>query len=130
MAHGPQVTDENGPTGAGSVIGRVAAVVVGIVLVAVVATLLITALGNVAGGWRIAVAVLMGLAIARVGIGYFHYLTNPPPPDQEPVRVDPRLRLGYICEMCGLELAVVAVAKERPPKHCGEPMVLVRREEA
>jgi hypothetical protein len=31
--------------------------------------------------------------------------------------------------MCGLELAVVAVAKERAPKHCGEAMVLVRREE-
>jgi hypothetical protein len=31
--------------------------------------------------------------------------------------------------MCGLELAVVAVAKERAPKHCGESMVLVRREE-
>jgi hypothetical protein len=31
--------------------------------------------------------------------------------------------------MCGLELAVVAVAKERAPKHCGESMVLVQREE-
>lgn len=128
MARSNKVDDYNAK-GAGSIIGRVAGGVVGIVAVAVLGTLLITALGNVEGGWRIAVAILMGLGIARLGMGYFHYLTNPPPPDQEPVKVDPRLRLGYICEMCGLELAVVAVAKERPPKHCGEPMVLVRREE-
>ena len=39
----------------------------------------------------------------------------------------PGLRLAYVCDMCGLELAVLKVAKERAPKHCGETMTLVRR---
>jgi hypothetical protein len=41
--------------------------------------------------------------------------------------VHPGLRLAYVCDMCGLELAVLKVAKERAPKHCGETMTLVRR---
>ncbi|HEU4867291.1 MAG TPA: hypothetical protein VFV09_06130 [Actinomycetota bacterium] len=129
MARKQKSTEETEPAGPGKVIARVAGGVGGLVLVTVVFTLLMIALGNVTGGWRIAVAGLMGLAIAKIGIGYFAYLTNPPPPDPEPMRVDPQLRLSYVCEMCGLELAVVAVAKERAPKHCGEAMVLVRREE-
>ena len=116
--------------GPGKVILRVAAGVVAIVVAAAVGTLLVRQVGNVTGAWRVAVAALMGLAIAKIGLGYFRYLTHPPPPDPSPVHVDPRLQLSYLCEMCGLELAVVAVAKERAPKHCGESMVLVRREEA
>ncbi|CAN5751559.1 hypothetical protein BH23ACT12_BH23ACT12_22490 [soil metagenome] len=129
MARKQKTSQAPAPAGPGKVIARVVGGVGGIVLVTVVFTLLVIALGNVAGGWRIAVAVVMGLAIAKLGIGYFTYLTNPPPPDLEPMQVDPQFGLSYICEMCGLELAVVAVAKERPPKHCGEPMILVRREE-
>lgn len=87
------------------------------------------AVGRVSGIARGLVAVVMGVGIAVFGIGYFRFLTNPPPPDLEPMKVDPRLRLAYVCEMCGLELAVVAVAKERAPKHCGESMILLRREE-
>jgi hypothetical protein len=107
-------------------------VVLGILLVVgvtVAGTLLLMAVGSVSGILRGVVAALMGLGIAAFGIGYFRFLTNPPPPDPEPVKVDPRLRLAYVCEMCGLELAVVAVAKERAPKHCGESMVLLRRSE-
>lgn len=100
-----------------------------VVGVAVAATLLVIALGKVSGFARGVVAVLMGLGIASFGIGYFRFLTNPPPPDLEPLKVDPGLRLAYVCEMCGLELAVVAVAKERAPKHCGESMILLRRED-
>ena len=129
MARKQKTTEDAAPAGPGKVIARVAGGVGGIVLITVVVTLLVIALGNVTGGWRIAVAGLMGLGIAKLGIGYFTYLTNPPPPDPEPMQVDPQLRLSYVCEMCGLELAVVAVAKERPPKHCGEAMTLVRREE-
>jgi hypothetical protein len=121
--------ESQAPPGPGRTILRLVLAIVGIVVVAVGGTMLIRVAGNVTGGWRFAVAALMGLAIAWVGIGYFRYLTNPPPPEPGPVQVDPRLRLSYLCEMCGLELAVVAVAKERAPKHCGEAMVLVRREE-
>lgn len=129
MARKQKLQEEAAPSGPGKVVFRVVAGVAGIVLFAVLATLVVRALGDVTGGWRIAVAALMGLGIARIGIGYFGYLTNPPPPDLAPIHVDPGLQLSYLCEMCGLELAVVAVAKERPPKHCGESMTLVRRVE-
>lgn len=102
--------------------------ILGVVGAAVAVTLLLIAVGRVSGIARGVVAVLMGLGIAVFGIGYFRFLTNPPPPDLEPLQVDPNLRLAYVCEMCGLELAVVAVAKERAPKHCGESMILLRRE--
>jgi hypothetical protein len=42
--------------------------------------------------------------------------------------VHPGLRLADLCEMCGLELAVVKVSKDRAPRHCGEAMTLTRRE--
>ena len=65
--------------------------------------------------------------VASLGIGYFRQVGNPPPPDPEPIAVNPGLRLAYVCDMCGLELAVLKVAKDRAPKHCGETMTLVRR---
>ena len=77
---------------------------------------------------RLAVAALMSLGIAWFGIGYASHLANPPPPEAPPTDVHPGLRLAYLCEMCGLELAVVKVSKDRAPRHCGEAMTLTRRE--
>lgn len=73
-------------------------------------------------------ALVMFLFIAWFGIGFFRQLGNPPPPDLPPDEVDPALRLAYVCEMCGLELAVVKAAKDKAPKHCSEPMVLIQKE--
>ena len=76
---------------------------------------------------RVLVGAVLFLVVASLGIGYFRQVGNPPPPDPEPMAVHPGLRLAYVCDMCGLELAVLKVAKERAPKHCGETMTLVRR---
>lgn len=76
---------------------------------------------------RLAVALVLSIAVASFGIGYFRQLSHPPPPEPEPTDVHPGLRLAYLCEMCGLELAVVRVAKDRAPRHCGDEMVLIRR---
>jgi hypothetical protein len=116
-------------SGVGKLLVRVVLGILLVVAITVAGTLLLMAVGSVSGVLRGIIAAAMGLGIATFGIGYFRFLTNPPPPDPEPVTVDPRLRLAYVCEMCGLELAVVAVAKERAPKHCGESMVLLRRGE-
>lgn len=115
--------------GAAKILLRVVLGILLLVVITVVGTVLLIAVGSVSGVARALVAAAMGLGIAIFGIGYFRFLTNPPPPELEPVTVDPRLRLAYLCEMCGMELAVVAVAKERAPKHCGESMILVRRAE-
>jgi hypothetical protein len=102
-------------------------VVLAVILVTAGGTLLLQAAGRISGTGRVLIAAGMALGIAWLGIGYVRQLTNPPPPDPTPVQVDPRLRLAYVCEMCGLELAVVMAAKDKPPKHCGEPMILVRQ---
>ena len=82
--------------------------------------------GRTGGISRFVLASAMSILIAWVGIGYFRQLTNPPPPDPVPTAVPESVSLSYICEMCGLELAVVTASKERAPKHCGESMILIR----
>ncbi|MGH2705768.1 MAG: hypothetical protein ACRDJ4_11930 [Actinomycetota bacterium] len=77
---------------------------------------------------RLVIGSALSIAIAWIGIGYFRQLQHPPPPDPQPAEVHPSLRLAYVCEMCGLEVALLRVAKEKAPKHCGEEMVLVRRD--
>ena len=106
---------------------RTVLVIVALAVLAAGVTLFFRAVGQVSGLGRILVAVGFAILIAWFGIGYARQLTNPPPPDPTPIEVDPRLRLSYVCEMCGLELAVVMAAKEKAPKHCGEPMILVQR---
>jgi hypothetical protein len=76
---------------------------------------------------RVLFGALLFVVVASLGVGYFRQVANPPPPDPQPTAVHPGLRLAYVCEMCGLELAVLKVAKDRAPKHCGETMTLVRR---
>lgn len=76
---------------------------------------------------RVIVGGVLALISASIGISYFRQVGNPPPPDPEPTVVSPGLRLAYVCEMCGLELAVLKVAKERAPRHCGEAMLLTRQ---
>lgn len=106
---------------------RMLLVILAIAALIVFVSLLLLALSNAGGVLRILVAMAMAVFLAWFGIGYFRQLGNPPPPEPEPVRVDPGLRLAYLCEMCGLELAVVIAAKDKAPKHCGEAMVLVRK---
>ena len=49
--------------------------------------------------------------------------TAPPEPTPEDVG-DQDLR--YVCTNCGLELRVERASGDRAPRHCGEPMELVR----
>lgn len=78
------------------------------------------------GFWRVLIAGVLGLGIAIFGIGLFRQFANPPPPES-PAEVPAVLGLAYICEVCGLELSLVKLGKEKAPKHCGEDMTLVRR---
>jgi|GEM_PF-3684799 len=110
------------------IVRKVLLAILAFAAIAVVTSIVLLIVGKASGFARGAVAVVMALAIAWFGIGYFNQLGHPPPPDLEPLSVDPRLRLAYVCNMCGLELAVLMVAKERAPKHCGEEMVLIRKD--
>ena len=101
-----------------------------LVLVAMVALSIVWFLSGALGSpiARVLVGAVLFLAVATLGIGYFRQVGHPPPPDPTPLSVHPGLRLAYVCDMCGLELAVLKVAKDRPPKHCGETMTLIRRD--
>lgn len=73
---------------------------------------------------RVVVALLLAGVTAWLGIGYFRQLAHPPPPDPLPEQVPDEIGLTYVCKVCGLELAVVKVARDKAPKHCGEDMSL------
>jgi hypothetical protein len=75
--------------------------------------------------WRAFVAVILFAFLARIGVGYFRQATRPVAEPEPAEEVPKEVSLTYICEVCGLELAVLKVAKEKAPKHCGEEMKLV-----
>ncbi|HEX2050778.1 MAG TPA: hypothetical protein VHJ34_09130 [Actinomycetota bacterium] len=93
-------------------------------LVAAVAVALFVVLGTEYGYVRSAVAVAMGAAILVIGVRYTtSVVAVPPEPELEDVA---EYGLKYVCRMCGLELKVEVAAHDRPPRHCGEAMELVR----
>jgi hypothetical protein len=123
------VSGEQPIRGSIQVLGTIIRVLL-LVLVAMVALSIVWFLSGALGSpiARVLVGAVLFLAVATLGIGYFRQVGHPPPPDPTPLSVHPGLRLAYVCDMCGLELAVLKVAKDRPPKHCGETMTLIRRD--
>jgi hypothetical protein len=81
-------------------------------------------LGEVYGYLRAAIGLLMFAAITYVGVRWVASAASSQP-DAEPADVSD-LGLKYVCRMCGLELRVELAAKESAPRHCMEPMELVR----
>lgn len=115
-----------GPPGPLKLAGRIIGAILGLLVLMGLASGLWFLASDAGGVLKMVLSAIFVVVFVWVGIGYFRQITTPPPPDPEPVAVDPGLRLSYVCEMCGLELAVVKAAKERAPKHCGEEMVLTR----
>jgi len=82
------------------------------------------ALGIPFGFLRAAVAVAMSAAILYFGVRYLRtVVTLLPEPEVTDVGDH---GLKYVCSMCGLELRVEKAARDKAPRHCMEPMVLVR----
>lgn len=93
----------------------------------VAATVLVTvyaALGYSFGYLRAAMGLAMFAAISIFGARWIaSAVASQPDPEVTDVS-DYGLR--YVCTMCGLELKVEVAARDKPPTHCMEPMVLVR----
>lgn len=107
---------------------RVVLAVLGLIFVVFVAVGGLWYLSSAARGlWRVLVAVGIGIGIAAFGIGFFQQFAHAPPAEDSPAEVPAEFGLVYVCEVCGLELSVIKVAKEAAPKHCGEEMSLIRR---
>jgi hypothetical protein len=82
------------------------------------------ALGVPFGFVRATVAVAMSAAILYFGVRYLRtVVTLLPEPEVTDVGEH---GLKYVCSMCGLELRVEKAARDKAPRHCMEPMVLVR----
>jgi hypothetical protein len=90
-------------------------------------------MGPVRWWWQIPVAILLGYAIWRVGSSMVRSISTPPrgsedEPD-EPEDVE-GLDVFLVCRECGTELKVSRLGKLQIPRHCGEPMQVVRRPSA
>jgi hypothetical protein len=75
---------------------------------------------------KVAVAVLVGFIILRIGFGVLRMFAQPipePPPPGELRKV----KLVYRCDLCGTEVRMTTANDEvpEPPKHCLEEMTLV-----
>jgi hypothetical protein len=94
------------------------------VLVLLGAVALVVTLGELFGYVRAAVGIAMFVGIVVIGSRWIASAVAYQP-DPEPTDVSD-YGLKYVCTMCGLELKVEVAARDKPPTHCMEPMVLVR----
>jgi hypothetical protein len=93
-----------------------------VVAAAAIAALIL--FGTLYGYVRAAIGILMFFAIVYWGLrASYNAVTYEPEPEAADVS---DLDLRYVCTMCGLELKVEVAARDRAPKHCGEPMQLIR----
>ena len=79
--------------------------------------------------WVVLTAVLIGLAIAWLGITALRAASgagrgSSPAPEPEDVE---ELNVFLVCRECGTEFRVTQLGELQIPRHCGEPMEVVRR---
>ncbi len=81
--------------------------------------------------WVVLVAVLMALVIAWVGLTALRAASGVglQPRSTEPEDVD-ELDVYLVCRECGTEFRVTRLGELQVPRHCGEPMEVVRRPSA
>jgi hypothetical protein len=74
----------------------------------------------------IAVAVVAGILIIRVGIAMLRSMGTPLPPPPPPGEMR-AVNLRYRCSICGTEMKMTRATAELPdpPRHCQEDMDLV-----
>lgn len=78
--------------------------------------------------WVVLTAVLIGVAIAWLGITALRAASGTgietEKPDVEDVE---ELEVFLVCRECGTEFRVTRLGELQIPRHCGEPMEVVRR---
>lgn len=74
----------------------------------------------------VAVAVLVGWLILRLGFAVLSGFGTPLPPPPPPGELR-KVRITYRCSICGTEVRMTAANDEvpQPPRHCQEDMELV-----
>ena len=73
-------------------------------------------------------ALLVGFLILRVGIGMLRSISGGGSDLSKPEVEDVEsLDVFLVCEECGTEFRVTRLGELQIPRHCGEPMQVVRR---
>jgi hypothetical protein len=82
----------------------------------------------VAVGWlQWAGAIVLFAVIAAVGLAFLRGITGGGPREKiEPEDVA-ELDVFFVCGECGTEFQVTRLGEVQVPRHCGEPMNVVRR---
>ena len=75
---------------------------------------------------KVLIAIVVGLAIFRIGFVMLRGLSRPVPPPPPPGEMR-RVNLRYRCGICGTEVKMTHATDELPesPRHCLEDMDLV-----
>jgi hypothetical protein len=77
--------------------------------------------------WVVLTAVLMAMAIAWVGMIALRAASGPGPRESPEVEDVEELDVFLVCRECGTEFRVTRLGELQIPRHCGEPMEVVRR---
>jgi hypothetical protein len=78
--------------------------------------------------WVILTAVLIGAAIAWIGLIALRAASGVGAPERTPEVEDvEELDVFLVCGECGTEFRVTRLGELQIPRHCGEPMEVVRR---
>lgn len=78
--------------------------------------------------WVILTAVLIAVLIAWLGITALRAASGVGAPTEEPAAEDVEgLDVYLVCGECGTEYRVTRLGGLQIPRHCGEPMEVVRR---
>ncbi|HEU4354372.1 MAG TPA: hypothetical protein VFT27_02170 [Actinomycetota bacterium] len=73
-------------------------------------------------------ALLIGVVIAWLGITALRAASGPGPREQPEVEDVEGLEVFLVCQECGTEFRVTRLGELQIPRHCGEPMNVVRRQ--
>lgn len=77
--------------------------------------------------WVVLTAVLIGLAIAWLGVTALRAASGAGAPAGEAEVEDVSdLEVSLVCRECGTEFRVTRLGELQIPRHCGEPMEVVR----
>jgi hypothetical protein len=72
-------------------------------------------------------AIVMAVVIAWVGLTALRAASGPGPRERPEIEDVQELEVFLVCRECGTEFQVTRLGELQIPRHCGEPMEVVRR---
>jgi hypothetical protein len=77
--------------------------------------------------WMLLSAIVIGVAIAWIGITALRAASGGGPREKPEIEDVEGLEVFLACRECGTEYRVTRLGELQIPRHCGEPMDVVRR---